>query len=38
MERTLVADTTSKIGEKVKVSGWVITKRDHGKISFFGFV
>ncbi len=34
MERTLIADTTSKVGEKVKVSGWVATKRDHGKISF----
>ncbi len=34
MERILVADTIKKVGEKVKVAGWVATKRDHGKISF----
>lgn len=34
MERILVAETSKKVGEKVKVSGWVATKRDHGKVSF----
>ena len=34
MERTLVTDTTKKIGEKVLLQGWVDTVRDHGKIVF----
>jgi nondiscriminating aspartyl-tRNA synthetase len=34
MRRTLIAETTEKIGEKVKISGWVKTRRDHGKIIF----
>src|SRR3990167_8177756 len=34
MERTLAKDTVKKIGEKVKLAGWVNTKRDHGKITF----
>lgn len=34
MERTLVAETTSKIGEKVRLEGWISTIRDHGKIVF----
>ena len=34
MERTLIAGTTNKIGETVKISGWVKTRRDHGKIIF----
>lgn len=34
MERTLVLDCNSKVGEKVKVEGWVQTRRDHGKIVF----
>jgi len=34
MERTLVTDTIRKIGEKVKLQGWVNTIRDHGKITF----
>lgn len=34
MERTLVSDTVKKVGEKVKVLGWVDSIRDHGKITF----
>lgn len=34
MERTLVIDTLNKIDKKVKLSGWVSTIRDHGKITF----
>lgn len=34
MERTFVKDTIRKVGEKVKLQGWVNTIRDHGKIAF----
>ncbi|HUD09031.1 MAG TPA: aspartate--tRNA ligase [Candidatus Saccharimonadales bacterium] len=34
MERTLISDTVNKIDETVKISGWVKTRRDHGKIIF----
>jgi nondiscriminating aspartyl-tRNA synthetase len=34
MQRTLIADTIDKIDETVKISGWVKTRRDHGKIVF----
>lgn len=32
--RTLARQTTKKVGEKVKLNGWVDTVRDHGKITF----
>ena len=34
MKRTLAVETTRKIGEKVKIQGWINTRRDHGKIVF----
>jgi len=34
MQRTLISDTTKKIDHSVKISGWVKTRRDHGKIIF----
>lgn len=34
MERTLVSDTLNQIGQKIRLKGWVRTKRDHGKITF----
>lgn len=34
MERTLAVDTKNKIGETIKLQGWVDTKRDHGKLTF----
>jgi len=34
MERTLIKETPKKIGEQVKVEGWVNTVRSHGKIIF----
>jgi len=34
MERTLTSETLKKVGEKVKLLGWVSVVRDHGKITF----
>ncbi len=35
MKRTFIKETVSKIGQEVLISGWVNTRRDHGKIVFF---
>lgn len=34
MERTLICETPKKVGEKIRIEGWVDTVRDHGKIIF----
>ncbi|MCX6762241.1 MAG: OB-fold nucleic acid binding domain-containing protein [Candidatus Moranbacteria bacterium] len=34
MQRTLISETNQKIDKTVKISGWVKTRRDHGKIIF----
>ena len=34
MERTSIVEATENIGKKIKVCGWVHTRRDHGKIIF----
>jgi len=34
MERTLIAETIKKVGQKVRLCGWVNTRRDHGKMVF----
>lgn len=38
MERTLIAQTPQKVEQKVKIQGWVWTRRDHGKIVFLDIV
>lgn len=35
MERTLISETSKHIGKMVTVSGWISTRRDHGKLIFF---
>ncbi len=34
MDRTLILDCTKKTGETVRICGWVMVRRDHGKIVF----
>lgn len=34
MERTLILDCVNKVDQEVKISGFIQTKRDHGKITF----
>lgn len=34
MKRILANETTKYLGEKVRVCGWLNTRRDHGKIAF----
>lgn len=34
MKRTMITETIRKVGEEVSVSGWIHTRRDHGKIIF----
>ncbi|MDP4008962.1 MAG: amino acid--tRNA ligase-related protein [bacterium] len=34
MNRTYSQETTSRVGERVRVSGWIASRRDHGKIIF----
>lgn len=34
MERTIIADTVEKVGSEVKIAGFVMTRRDHGKLVF----
>lgn len=35
MQRTLAIETPKKIGQKISLSGWVNSRRDHGKLIFF---
>jgi len=34
MQRTMIGELKSMVGETVSVAGWVQTKRDHGKLTF----
>lgn len=34
MERTYALDAVAKVGEKISISGWVNTRRDHGGLIF----
>ncbi len=34
MERTYIGELNKKVGEEVKIAGWVDVRRDHGKLIF----
>lgn len=34
MQRTLIKDVPGKVGEEVKIEGWINVRRDHGKLIF----
>ena len=34
MERTITIDTVKRVGKKIRLCGWVATRRDHGKLVF----
>lgn len=34
MERSLASETIKKVGKKIRLAGWVYTRRDHGKLVF----
>lgn len=34
MQRTLIIDSLKKIGQTIRLCGWVDSKRDHGKVTF----
>ncbi|KUK79310.1 MAG: Aspartyl-tRNA synthetase [Microgenomates bacterium 39_7] len=34
MQRTLISQTPDLVGKKIKIQGWIDSKRDHGKITF----
>ena len=37
MERTLIKDLQTKVGERALIKGWVSVRRDQGKMVFFDF-
>ncbi len=37
MERTLIGDLATKKGESVLIKGWIVVRRDQGKMVFFDF-
>jgi len=37
MERTYIGELQSKVGEQVKIQGWISVRRDQGKLVFFDF-
>ncbi len=38
MDRTVIIDCNKKVGEVVKICGFVQARRDHGKIGFLDIV
>src|SRR3989344_5452627 len=35
LERTAIRTLAKRVGEEIKISGWVAVRRDHGKLIFF---